>query len=87
MYAHDRRFGLTPQERDEFRRTYGDPYTMVSQLLGHSSRETTKRIYLAPVRSLPLALFFDEAAREIGSAQDLLSLVAASDPRIQDVAR
>ena len=87
MHAHDRRFGLTPQERDEFRRTYGDPYAMVSQLLGHSSRETTEQIYLAPVRHLPLKLFFDEAAKEIGSAQDLLSLAAALDPRIQDVAR
>ena len=87
MYAHDRRFGLTPQERDELRRTYGDPYTMVSQLLGHSSRETTEKIYLAPVRHLPITLFLDEAASEIGSAQDLLSLVAALDPRIQDVAR
>ena len=87
MYAHDRRFGLTPQERDEFRRTYGDPYAMVSQLLGHSSKETTEQIYLAPVRHLPLSLFLDEAAKEIGSAQDLLSLAAASDSRIQDVAR
>ena len=87
LYAHDRRFGLTPQERDEFRRTYGDPYAMVSQLLGHSSRETTEQIYLAPVRHLPLELFLDETAREIGSAQDLMSLAAAFDPRIQDVAR
>ena len=77
MWAHDRRFGLTPQESDEFRRTYGDPYAMVSQLLGHSSRETTEQIYLAPVRHLPLALFLDEAASEIGSAQDLISLAAA----------
>ena len=43
MWAHDRRFGLTPQESDELRRTYGDPYAMVSQLLGHSSRETTEQ--------------------------------------------
>ena len=87
MYAHDRRFGLTPQERDVFRRTYGDPYAMVSQLLGHSSKETTEQIYLAPVRHLPLELFLNEAAGEIESPQDLLSLAAASDRRIQDVAR
>ena len=87
MYAHERRFGLTPQERDEFRRTYGDPFAMVSQLLGHSSKETTEKIYLAPVRHLPLELFLNEAADEIGSPQDLLSLAAASDRRIQDVAR
>ena len=53
---------------------------MVSQLLGHSSRETTEQIYLAPVRHLPLALFLDEAASEIGSAQDLMSLAAAFGP-------
>ena len=86
-WAHEQRFGLTPQERDELRRTYGDPFTMVSQLLGHSSRETTEQIYLAPARYLPLKLFLDEEASEIGSVQDLLSLAAAFDPRIQDVAR
>ena len=86
-WAHEQRFGLTPQERDELRRTYGDPFTMVSQLLGHSSRETTEKIYLAPVRHLPLKLFLDEEASEVGSVQDLLSLAAAFDPRIQDVTR
>ena len=87
MHAHEHRFGLTPQERDEFRRTYGDPFTMVSQLLGHSSRETTEKIYLAPVRHLPLELFLDGTAGEIESPQDLLRLAAAADIRIQDVDR
>ena len=87
LYAHEHHFALTPQERDELRRTYGDPYTMVSQLLGHSSRETTENIYLEPVRGLRLDLFMDETAGEIKSAQDLLRLVAAADPRIQDVER
>ena len=44
---------------------------MVSQLLGHSSKETTEQIYLAPVRHLPLELFLNEAAGEIESPQDL----------------
>ena len=87
LHAHDRRFGLTPQERDEFRRTFGDAYTMVSQLLGHSSKEVTEQIYLEPARDLPLELFLSEADGEIESAQYLLSLIAASDSRIQDVAR
>ena len=87
LHAHDQRFGLTPQERDEMRRLYGDPYSLVSQLLGHSSRDTTEKIYLAPARSLQLQMFLDESAGEIESAADLMSLAVAVDGRIQDVAR
>ncbi|MFJ4184138.1 integrase [Kitasatospora sp. NPDC089509] len=50
----DRRFGLTPQERRDFRLLYGDPWFMVQILLGHASRETTIAHYLAPVADLQL---------------------------------
>ena len=42
---------------------------MVSQLLGHSSRKTAERLYVALLWQMPLALFLDEAASEIWSAQ------------------
>ena len=87
MYEHELRNGISPQERDELRRTHSDPFTMVSLLLGHSSRETTENIYLEPVRGLPLELILNEAAGEIESPQDLLRLAAALDSRIQDVER
>ncbi len=37
----DQRYGLTEEERRDFRQLYGDPWFMVQQLLGHASRETT----------------------------------------------
>ena len=55
------------------------PITIVSQLLGHRSRETTENIYLEPVRGLLLDLFTGfETAGEIESAQD--SDAASSHP-------
>ena len=85
LHYHDLRFGLTPSDRDVMRRTYGDPYAMVQQLLGHSSRETTENIYLAPVRGLQLELWLSEAAGEIESADDLMALAVVLSGRIQDV--
>src|ERR1039457_683225 len=42
----DQRYGLTPEERRDFRLLYGDPWFMVQNLLGHASRETTVDRYL-----------------------------------------
>jgi hypothetical protein len=50
----DQRYGLTEEERRDFRQLYGDPWFMVQQLLGHASRETTVNWYLAPVADLEL---------------------------------
>ena len=41
MHTFDRRLGLTPQDRKEYRRLFGDPYVVVQMMLGHRSRETT----------------------------------------------
>ncbi|WP_280328983.1 site-specific integrase [Nocardia wallacei] len=57
----DQRFGLTPQERRDFRLLYGDPWFMVQNLLGHSSRETTVSHYLAPVADLNLRSMLADA--------------------------
>lgn len=85
LYHHDLRFDLTPQDRDVMRRLHCDPYTMVSQLLGHASRETTENIYLAPVRGLELELWLNQAASEIESPADLMALAVALSDRVQDV--
>lgn len=53
-HVMDRRMGLTPQERRDFRLLYGDPWRMVQDLLGHAQLETTRHIYLAPVADLQL---------------------------------
>jgi len=50
----DQKYGLSPEERRDFRQLYGDPWFMVQCLLGHSSRETTVERYLAPVADLQL---------------------------------
>jgi integrase len=45
----DQKYGLSPEERRDFRQLYGDPWFMVQCLLGHASRDTTVGRYLAPV--------------------------------------
>jgi hypothetical protein len=50
----DQKYGFTEDEHREFRELYGDPWFLVQQLLGHASRETTVRHYLAPVADLEL---------------------------------
>ena len=45
-HALDRRFGLTPEERKHLRQVYGDPWVLVCDLLGHSSEQTTRLVYL-----------------------------------------
>ncbi|MEV3871600.1 site-specific integrase [Streptomyces sp. NPDC049906] len=85
----DRRYGLTPAERRDFRMLYGDPWFMVQGLLGHASRETTVETYLAPVRHLQLqSLLADAAAPPDAPMPDLDSLfarVARDAEGIQDV--
>ena len=85
MYAHEVRFGLDASEREELRRTHGDPYVMVQQLLGHSSVETTRSIYLQPAQRVPLELFLREEGGEFASPEALLSVVVSLSGRVQDV--
>ena len=58
----DQKYGLTAEERRDFRQLYGDPWFMVQQLLGHASRETTVDRYLAPVADLNLRSMLAGAA-------------------------
>jgi len=60
-HALDRRLGLTPAERRRYESLYGNVWSMVKDLLGHRSEETTRSIYLEPVRGLQLeSLLNDE---------------------------
>ena len=60
-HALDRRLGLTPDERRHYEALYGNVWSMVKDLLGHRSEETTRAIYLEPVRGLQLeSLLNDE---------------------------
>lgn len=63
----DQRFGLTPQERRDYRQLYGDPWFMVQNLLGHASRETTVMCYLAPVADLQLRAMLASTAEPISA--------------------
>ncbi|TQE30031.1 integrase [Streptomyces ipomoeae] len=82
MHAMDKRFGLTPEERRDFRLLYGDAWRMVKDLLDHASEETTRKIYLAPVSDLQIrSLLLDEA--DPGTSE-LLARIAKMSERVLD---
>ncbi|MEV6825565.1 site-specific integrase [Amycolatopsis sp. NPDC051102] len=81
-HAMDRRFGLDPEERRDHRLLYGDVWQMVKDLLGHSSVETTRSIYLAPVSDLQVrSLLMEDVDTDTG---ELLRLIAAASDRVLD---
>lgn len=59
LHAFDRRMGLTAEERRDYRMLFGDPWTLVQTLLGHTNPQTTRDIYLEPVSGLQLDLFLN----------------------------
>jgi hypothetical protein len=85
----DLKYGLSPEERRDFRQLYGDPWFMVQCLLGHSSRETTVDRYLAPVADLQLRSMLAGAAEPISAPMPELDAVFARIAResegIQDL--
>jgi site-specific recombinase XerD len=85
----DQRYGLSEEERRDFRQLYGDPWFMVQQLLGHASRETTVDRYLAPVADLNLRSMLAGAAEPIAAPMPELDAVFARVAResegIQDL--
>lgn len=81
-HAMDIRFGLTPEQRRDFQQLYGDPWRMVKDLLGHSSEQVTRDIYLAPVSDLQVrSLLIDDDSPGIG---ELLGWIAATSERVLD---
>jgi hypothetical protein len=85
----DQKYGLTAEERRDFRQLYGDPWFMVQQLLGHASRDTTVDRYLAPVADLNLRSMLAGAPEPIAAPMPELDAVFARVAResdgIQDV--
>jgi len=80
QHALDRRFGLTPEERKHLRQVYGDPWVLVRDLLGHSSEQTTRLVYLEPLNGLQVASLLDHDE----DIDTLLSRVAASSRLVID---
>jgi integrase len=85
----DQKYGLTAEERRDYRQLYGDPWFMVQQLLGHASRDTTVDRYLAPVADLNLRSMLAGAPEPIAAPMPELDAVFARVAResegIQDV--
>jgi len=73
LHAFDRRLGLTADERREYRLMFGDPWTLVQTLLGHTNPQTTRDIYLEPVSGLQVDLFLnDDGIDEDGSFNEFV---------------
>ena len=66
------RMGITPQERQLYRKDLGDPLVMVQTLLRHSSVETTERNYLEPAQGLKVDQFMNRDNEDV-SAADILA--------------
>ncbi|MFE7112493.1 site-specific integrase [Streptomyces sp. NPDC057575] len=85
----DQRYGLTPEERRDFRLLYGDPWFMVQNLLGHASRDTTVKHYLSPVADLQLRAMLATAEDYIEAPMPEMDAVFARIARdsegIQDI--
>ena len=85
----DRRYGLSSEERRDYRVLYGDPWFMVQGLLGHASRETTLRHYLSPVRHLQLSHLLSVVDEPAGAGSVDLDMVFTKVARnaegIQDI--
>lgn len=85
----DQRYGLTAEERRDFRLLYGDPWFMVQNLLGHSSRDTTLKHYLTPVADLQLRAMLATAEERVEAPMPELDAVFARVAResegIQDI--
>jgi len=84
-YALDRRMGLTSAERRYFQTVYGNVWTLVKDLLGHASEETTKAVYLEPVRGLQLDTLLNDI--EDDSAEELLTRLAEQTGLVLDIPR
>ena len=85
----DQKYGLTPEDRRDFRQLYGDPWFMVQNLLGHASRETTIERYLTPVADLQLRSMLADAADPVPAPLPELDAVftriAKESVGIQDI--
>lgn len=84
IYAHERKMGITPAERREYRHIFGDPWILVQTLLGHVNVETTRNCYLEPVSGLQVDLFLNDDVAGDASIADFITHIAATAPGIVD---
>jgi site-specific recombinase XerD len=78
----DVRSGLDADERDHVRKIYGDAFTLVKDLLGHRSEQTTRDIYLEPLNGIRLSMILD-GSEDLSA---ILARVAAASRQVMDVA-
>lgn len=83
FHVLDRRLGLTPEERREYRHIFGDPWVLVQTMLGHASLTTTRNHYLEPVQGLQVDMFLNGDVDD-SSIDSLLSQVATQSPLVKD---
>jgi len=62
---------------------YGDVWSLVRDLLGHSSVDTTRDIYLEPVRGLQLDTVLNDLDTD-GPVDELLARVSELTGLVQD---
>lgn len=82
LHVSDERYGLTPEQRRDYGQLYGDPWRMVKDLLGHQSVETTRNIYLAPVRDVQIQTLLED---DMDYGTQLLHALARLSTKVQDV--
>ena len=64
----------------DFRKQFGDSWSLVQTMLGHTDVNTTKRVYLEPFRALDVTLLLEYGRSELDA--DLLLQVLGTDPRV-----
>ncbi|MGW6508914.1 site-specific integrase [Streptomyces niveus] len=81
-FALDRRLGLSPEQRRDYEELYGNVWAIVKDLLGHRSEETTREIYLEPLRGLQLETLLSDDAPE---STEVLARLAQRTGLVLDV--
>jgi integrase len=73
--------GLSAGQALDFREQFGDTWSLVQTMLGHSNVNTTKDTYLEPFRGLDVKLLLEHGVNEL-QAETLLD-VLRSNPRVR----
>ncbi len=73
--------GLEDDYTRDFREQFGDSWSLVQTMLGHSDVNTTKRVYLEPFRALDVTLLLEYGRSELDA--ELLLQILGTDPRVR----
>ncbi|MEA5456524.1 site-specific integrase [Sinomonas sp. JGH33] len=73
--------GMDAEHQRDLREQFGDTWSLVQTMLGHSDVNTTKNIYLEPFRGLETRLLL-EYGKSVLDAEPLLA-VLSGDPRVR----